>query len=456
MSVMALKNRLGNRVQGMQGNSLPASIRNHTLNQNLSNPTADSTSVVINVPPIDIVAPPDVDFVNPTDGVAVVDGTIVNGSNVAVVDEATIKDGSISGVIESETRTAAIESISKVSAIQSTPEVATIKSTPEATTIDSNYLALTTNTIDIINENLKNQSLSYQLFDIVKAPTGGATVFTIPGLTGDEIAKELTGIILDYTTPRAYWETPEPVEGTPPTCYSPDSIVSVDGKACSTCLFNTFGSKGIGMSGNGSIVSNSGNGSIGGSNANNNGIVNGGANGNGIVNVGGAGNSSSISNAKACKESIQALLLLPDSIIPIIIRIPVTSKVIFQKYMTRLVSHMIPLNGVVTKITLEKATSNGGQPYAKFNFEAVEVLTPEEAAYVRGYGQRFSEMLGAGYDVHEGYDDGDNGIGNDNGNSIHEAHNANAHNANAHNVNNNSNVGNVHNGGVHEIGNGVM
>ncbi|MCL2621332.1 MAG: hypothetical protein FWD97_10410 [Defluviitaleaceae bacterium] len=518
MSVMALKNRLGNRVQGVQGasgkgvqgtqgmqykqnmqgmsgmqgqghganrnmqtahNAQPLPVDTHTpnqnlpnpdLNQNLSGPTvgnvdSGSASAAIDVPPTNIVAPPDIDFVNPADDVAVVDGTIANGSNVTVTDEAIIKDGGISGAIESETRAAAIESISKVSAIQSTPEVATI---------DSNYLALTTNTIDIINENLKNQPLSFQLFDVVKAPTGGATVFTVPGLTGDEIAKELTGIILDYTTPRAYWETPEPVEGTPPTCYSPDSIVSVDGKPCSTCLYNTFGSKG--MSGNGSIGGGSGNGSIGGSNANNNGVVN--VNG---VGINGAGNSNGASNAKACKESIQALLLLPDSIIPIVIRIPVTSKVIFQKYMTRLVSHMIPLNGVVTKITLEKATSNGGQPYAKFNFEAVEVLTPEEATYARGYGQKFSEMLGTSYDVHDvhgaGYeyqDSHDNGIygaidvHEDSGNhgdtntshhphdSNFDANNANIHNASIHNANNNGNSDNVHSGGVHEVGNGVM
>ena len=35
---------------------------------------------------------------------------------------------------------------------------------------------------------------------------------------------ELSGIILDYTTPRAYWDTPDPVEGTPPVCMSQNSI----------------------------------------------------------------------------------------------------------------------------------------------------------------------------------------------------------------------------------------
>ena len=75
----------------------------------------------------------------------------------------------------------------------------------------SNYIALTNNALDIIRENLKNQPMSLDLFDIVKSPTGGSTVFSVPGLSGDEAEKELIGIVLDYTTPRAYWDTPDPL-----------------------------------------------------------------------------------------------------------------------------------------------------------------------------------------------------------------------------------------------------
>ncbi len=98
--------------------------------------------------------------------------------------------------------------------------------------VESTYLALTNNALDIIRANLKSQPLSLDLFDILKSPSGGSTVFEVPGLAGAEAAKELTGIILNYTTPRAYWDTPDPVEGTPPVCFSRDSITSEDGKAC--------------------------------------------------------------------------------------------------------------------------------------------------------------------------------------------------------------------------------
>lgn len=212
-------------------------------------------------------------------------------------------------------------------------------------TIDSNYIALSNNALDIIRENLKNQPLSFDLFDVVKSPSGGSTVFAVPGLAGDEAEKELTGIILSYTTPRAYWDTPDPVEGTPPVCMSRNSIISHDGKACARCPYNDFGSK------------------------------------------------DGDSNAKACKESVLIFLLRPNNIIPLLVRVPVTSKPRFLKYATRLLSSLTPINSVVTKITLEKATSKAGKPYALYNFEAVSTLSAEEALRAKEFGRQFMEYV---------------------------------------------------------------
>ena len=211
----------------------------------------------------------------------------------------------------------------------------------------SAYMALNGDALGIIRENLKNQPLSLDLFDIVKSPSGGSTVFSVPGLAGEEAEKELTGIILDYTTPRAYWDSPDPVEGTPPTCMSQNSIISFDGKSCAHCPFNDFGSK------NGE------------------------------------------SNAKACKESVLLFLLRPGSIIPLLVRVPVTSKNRFLRYSTRLLCTLTPISSVVTKITLEKATSKGGKPYALFNFEAVTALSQEEAAQAKAFGRQFMEIVNA-------------------------------------------------------------
>ncbi len=211
----------------------------------------------------------------------------------------------------------------------------------------TNYIALKNNALEIIKNNLKNQPLSLQLFDIIKSPSGGSTSFTIPTLSGDTMEKSITGIILDYTTPRAYWETPDPVEGTPPVCFSSDSLISHDGKICADCPFNDFGSK------------------------------------------------DGETNAKACKESVVLFLLRPDNIMPILVRVPVSSKMIFQRYMTRLIGKMIPVSGVVTKITLEKTTNKTGQPYALYNFEAVETLSDENAENARNFGKKFMELVNA-------------------------------------------------------------
>lgn len=222
---------------------------------------------------------------------------------------------------------------------------------PEAQTSllpsNSGYVALGSNALEIIRNNLKSQPLSVQLFDIVKAPSGGSTVFSVPGLSGDEAEKELTGIILDYTTPRAYWDSADPVEGTPPVCLSHNSITSQDGKVCAHCPYNDFGSR------------------------------------------------DGESNAKACKEFALLFLLRPENALPLLVRIPVSSKTRFLRYSTRLLSSLMPISGVVTRITLEKATNKTGKPYAQYNFEAVSVLAAEEAARVKAFAQQFMEIINA-------------------------------------------------------------
>ena len=79
----------------------------------------------------------------------------------------------------------------------------TVTSAPETSLapVDSTYLALTNNALDIIRANLKSQPLTLDLFDIVKSPSGGATVFEVPGLAGNEAAMELIRV-----TQQSFWE----------------------------------------------------------------------------------------------------------------------------------------------------------------------------------------------------------------------------------------------------------
>ena len=101
------------------------------------------------------------------------------------------------------------------------------------------------------------------------------------------------------------------------------------------------------------------------------------------------------SNAKACKESVLLFLLRPGNVLPLLVRVPVTSKPRFLKYTARLAGNLVPVNSVVTKITLEKATSKAGKPYALFNFEAVSILSPQEAERAKTYARQLMDSVNA-------------------------------------------------------------
>ena len=78
---------------------------------------------------------------------------------------------------------------------------------------------------------------------------------------------------------------------------------------------------------------------------------------------------------------------------PIIVRIPVSSKLIFQRYLTRLIGKMMPISSVVTKITLEKTTNRSGQPYSVYSFEAVEELNSNDAEKAKAFGKNLMSVL---------------------------------------------------------------
>lgn len=78
---------------------------------------------------------------------------------------------------------------------------------------------------------------------------------------------------------------------------------------------------------------------------------------------------------------------------PLVVRVPVSSKLIFQKYATRLAGKMVPLHSVVTKISLEKKVSCSGQTYASYVFEVVEELSPEQSELAKEYSHQFLTAL---------------------------------------------------------------
>ena len=110
------------------------------------------------------------------------------------------------------------------------------------------FLALqadASNTLAIIRENLGNDRITDRDLDRITVPLGGGVTWTVPTLEGEDTAKSLEGIIVHWTSPRAYWATGMEVGGnTPPDCSSPGGEIGYGdpGGDCYTCPLNQWGS----------------------------------------------------------------------------------------------------------------------------------------------------------------------------------------------------------------------
>ena len=136
-------------------------------------------------------------------------------------------------------------------------------------------------TMEVFHHNLRGQKLTELNLPRAKVPPQGMTIWTLPGAEGDIHAEEITGILVEYTTPRAYWDKPlEPGNVTPPVCSSPDGIRGTGdpGGLCHLCPMSKYGS-----------------------------------------------NPREGSNGQACSEKRMLLLLRPDSILPLVVQAPSTS-----------------------------------------------------------------------------------------------------------------------------------
>jgi len=96
---------------------------------------------------------------------------------------------------------------------------------------------------------------------------------------------------------------------------------------------------------------------------------------------------------QACKQIRQLLLLQEDQILPSLITVPPSSLGPVRQYFIALLSRLIPHWGVVTKISLEKATNDAGIAYARMVFTAGRVLSPEERARLAPFQRQMKEML---------------------------------------------------------------
>ncbi len=68
------------------------------------------------------------------------------------------------------------------------------------------------------------ETLDESMLIRVKTPAGGATTWIIPGISGDETAAEITGLLVGFFPRGVLWPSDEPVEGTLPVLITHDLV----------------------------------------------------------------------------------------------------------------------------------------------------------------------------------------------------------------------------------------
>ena len=201
---------------------------------------------------------------------------------------------------------------------------------------------------DAVTANIGDSGMTVWDLERIKIPAGGGTAWTLQGLDGEEMAKELTGIIVAWRDTRAYWSVPmEQSDGNmPPDCYSLDARTGTGkpGGDCHKCPFAQFGSDPRG-------------------------------------------------GGQACKLVRQLFFIREDNLLPEIVNLPPSSVKPARQYFMRLASKAVPCYSLITKIALEKTKNAQGIVYSRATFTSGGRLTAEQAARVKEYSAMLQPFL---------------------------------------------------------------
>jgi hypothetical protein len=197
--------------------------------------------------------------------------------------------------------------------------------------------------------------------DVVKLPSQGMTIWTIPDLVDGELhPTTIEGIVILQRRIRSYWakglDEKDGGGSSPPDCSSQDGLIGVGapighpdfdpqtadlrydtaGKevyrgrfACEACPLATFGSAAKG-------------------------------------------------NGQACKQNTLLFVLTPESSLPIVVKVPPSSLKPIQSFMLRLSGKGIPMYGAVIGLSLRKVQNSTGIDYSEIVPAFVSRLSPEE------------------------------------------------------------------------------
>lgn len=216
------------------------------------------------------------------------------------------------------------------------PETAVATRAPQS-------LAIPEEMAEIIRENLGTGGISPMDLDRIRVPTGGAKTWTLPD---GESAKEVQGVIVGWSDPRAYWRESFDATGggTPPDCASTDGVHGTGdpGGVCARCPMAAWGSQQRG---------------------------------------------GKQTRGQACRQMRLLFVRQGGSVLPTVVVVPPSSIKNVKRYFLGLVGKQRPFWSVVTSLTLEPASNKDGIKYsavqASTSAELDETLTAEAFAYKR-------------------------------------------------------------------------
>lgn len=174
--------------------------------------------------------------------------------------------------------------------------------------------------------------------DTVKVPAQGITTWTVPTLEGEAETKVLEGIVIFQRSVRSYWaqSLDESGGGSPPDCSSQDGLVGrgSPGGECADCPLAQFGTDAKGR-------------------------------------------------GQACKQNRLLFLLTPESVLPMVVKVPPSSIKPIKSFLLRLSGRGVPFYGAVLSLALRKAQNSTGIVYSEVVPGFVRRLSPEDTARMR-------------------------------------------------------------------------
>jgi hypothetical protein len=206
----------------------------------------------------------------------------------------------------------------------------------------------------IIRENMGG--LDFE-FEQIKIPAGGATLFEIPGEDDDtENVKEFSGVILYHHPINAYYATKFTGGSNPPDCSSMDGKMGIGkpGGACAVCPLNEY--------------------------------------------------DSGDDERKACQNRVRMYILREGEILPVLFSLPPASVRQFRKFLSKQLTKSRAYYEIVTRFSLEKASSKTGITFSRAVFKLDRILTPEEKPVIAAMSRQI-----AAYAANVGYE-ADTGI----------------------------------------------